>query len=162
MLAEKNHQNIVIPAGSNPGLSVLGHLQDHKLNQQQTRGAFSVWVETIPAGSSGPPLHRHQNEDELFYVLDGEMTFYDETGETRAPRGTLFYSPRGNWHGFRNDQTTPAQMLIFLTPGGFEGFFHTIAASEGQRVSEPLPVTPSDVEKALATAPQYGLEFQLS
>lgn len=160
MLAEKTGKNVLIPAGLEKGLSILGHRQDHKLGSQQTGGAFSVWIETVPAESSGPPHHRHHHEDELFYILDGEMIFSDETGEMRAPRGTLFYSPRGVWHGFRNDQKTPAQMLIFVTPGGLEGFFQSISAADGALVSDPLPVTPADAEKAFSFAPQYGIEFK--
>lgn len=155
------HGNILVPANSAKELLVLGHLQAHKLDSQQTGGALSVWVETVPAGSSGPPPHSHHYEDELFYVLNGEITFYDETGATCAPQGTLFYSPRGNWHGFRNDQKEPAQMLIFVTPGGLEEFFQAVDAPNAKQRTQSLPPDPTTVEKALTIAPSYGLEFQL-
>jgi mannose-6-phosphate isomerase-like protein (cupin superfamily) len=164
MLAEKLLSNILVPTEQAQNLSILGHHQAHKLGSEQTGGAFSVWIETVPAESSGPPPHRHQHEDELFYVLEGEITFFDRTGETPSPQGTLFYSPRGTWHGFRNDQKTPARMLIFVTPGGVEGYFQAIHSSEVDTDTRmgPLPVQPTDVEKALTLAPEYGIEFKLS
>ncbi len=163
MLAEKLRNNVLVPAEQAKNLSILGHHQAHKIDSQQTSGAFSIWIETVPAESAGPPFHRHQQEDEVFYVLEGEITFMDEAGEIQAPQGTLLYSPRGTWHGFRNDQRTPARMLIFVTPGGLEGYFQTInSSSTKSKVGTlPSPINPEDVEKALSFAPEYGLEFKL-
>ncbi len=162
MLATKPSKNIVVPAELANNLCMLGHHQAHKISSEQTGGAFSVWVETVPAESSGPPPHRHQYEDELFYVLSGEMIFFDETGETHAPAGTLFYSPRGTLHGFRNAQPQPAQMLIFVTPGGLEGFFNAAAQpAAATPETTPAPIQPAEVERALTLAPEYGIEFKL-
>lgn len=162
MMTQTLRSNVLVPANSAQDLLILGHLQAHKLDSQQTGGAFSVWIENVPAESSGPPPHVHHYEDEVFYVLDGEVTFVDATGETRAPQGTLFYSPRGNWHSFRNDQKLPARMLLFVTPGGLEEYFQSIDVSSTASITQPLPPDPATIEKALTLAPQYGIEFQVS
>src|SRR5207237_1272509 len=58
-----------------------------------------VTEQTAPRGS-GSPLHVHHNEDEWFYVLEGELTIWVE-GETHvAPAGSFFLGPRDIPHTF--------------------------------------------------------------
>jgi mannose-6-phosphate isomerase-like protein (cupin superfamily) len=63
--------------------------------------------------------HVHAEEDDAFYILEGEMTFFfgDETAV--APPGTFVLVPPGVEHGFRNDQPTPVRMLNIHAPAGF-------------------------------------------
>ena len=48
----------------------------------------------------GSPWHVHPDEDEWFYVLEGEFTFY--VGETRLslPAGSFAFGPKGVPHTF--------------------------------------------------------------
>jgi mannose-6-phosphate isomerase-like protein (cupin superfamily) len=64
--------------------------------------------------------HVHAEEDDAFYILEGEMTFFfgDETAV--APPGTFVLVPPGVEHGFRNDQPTPVRMLNIHAPAGFD------------------------------------------
>lgn len=52
----------------------LGSLTVLKAIDGNTDGSFSMVEERIPAGQS-PPLHVHRSDDEMFYVLDGTVTF---------------------------------------------------------------------------------------
>jgi hypothetical protein len=63
------------------------------------------------------------NEDEIFYVLEGECEFDLREGIVNAPAGTFVYIPRQALHGFRNCGATTAKLLDVHTPGGFEKFF---------------------------------------
>src|SRR4249920_1216840 len=69
-----------------------------------------------------PPLHVHKNEDEWFYMLDGEVTFH-VGGEDLSGRGGAFVSfPRGIPHTFTVESNS-ARFLVMNTPGGFERMF---------------------------------------
>ena len=95
----------------------LGTLVVVKATGEQTGGAFGLIDNLMPAGFAGP-YHVHRNEDESFYVVEGEMTFYvgEERMEAggwgvrlRASRGPPRLRGRGDGAG----QDTPAKL-----PGG--------------------------------------------
>ena len=64
--------------------------------------------------------HVHADEDDSFYILQGEMTFLLDSGEVAAPPGTFVLVPPGNAHGFRNDGDTPVRMINVHAPAGFD------------------------------------------
>ena len=66
--------------------------------------------------------HAHGDEDDAFYILEGEMTFFfgDEDEEAVAPPGTFVLVPPGVRHGFRNPGPGPARMLNVHAPAGFD------------------------------------------
>jgi mannose-6-phosphate isomerase-like protein (cupin superfamily) len=64
--------------------------------------------------------HVHQEEDDAFYVLSGEMTFTHEGEESLAGPGTFVLVPPGVRHGFRNDGPEPVRMLNVHAPAGFD------------------------------------------
>ena len=64
--------------------------------------------------------HVHHDEDDAFYILEGELTF-EVAGETvKAPAGTFVLVPPGVEHGFRNDGTDPVRILNIHAPAGFD------------------------------------------
>jgi mannose-6-phosphate isomerase-like protein (cupin superfamily) len=98
-------------------------------------GRIAVMDNGVAADVAGPPLHHH-DFDELFYVLDGELTF--QLGRELVTRraGGLAFAPRGGHHTFANLSGAPARTLIVCTPAGFERYFARIAA-ERQGVEPP-------------------------
>ena len=66
--------------------------------------------------------HVHDEEDDAFYILEGEMTFFfgDEDEEAVAPPGTFVLVPPGVRHGFRNPGPGPVRMLNVHAPAGFD------------------------------------------
>ena len=66
--------------------------------------------------------HVHGDEDDAFYILEGEMTFFfgDEDEEAVAPPGTFVLVPPGVRHGFRNPGPGPVRMLNVHAPAGFD------------------------------------------
>lgn len=89
------------------------------LRSEDTGGHISLVENTVPAGSAGPPLHRH-DFDELFYVLDGELDVL--VGDARGARaaGQLAFVARGTPHALANRSARPATYLLVCTPAGFE------------------------------------------
>jgi mannose-6-phosphate isomerase-like protein (cupin superfamily) len=64
--------------------------------------------------------HVHAEEDDAFYILDGEMTFTLDGEEVAAPPGTFVLVPPGVEHGFRNDGAVPVRMMNIHAPAGFD------------------------------------------
>ena len=116
------------------------------LGTTETGGAMSItYGDADPF--TGPPAHTHDHEDEIFIVLDGEMTF-EVAGERFAcgPLGTAFV-PRGTPHSFMTG-AKGATCLTVLTPGGFEGFFAEMARGQFQM--------PQDMTAVAEIAARYG------
>ena len=57
-----------------------------KVRGEQTNGALTVFENVIAPGD-GPPLHVHANEDETWYVLEGDLRFRLGSEITSAPAG---------------------------------------------------------------------------
>ena len=98
-----------------------------KASAETTGGAFSVFEEVPPLLDT--PLHVHENEDELFYVLDGEHIFQVGEEELRAGPGGLVFAPRGVPHAQRRVVPGEGRHLVLTSPAGFEGFFRELAAA---------------------------------
>jgi mannose-6-phosphate isomerase-like protein (cupin superfamily) len=70
----------------------------------------------------------HHDFDELFYVLDGELTFQLGTELVTRRAGELAFARRGAHHTFANLSGAPGRQLIVCTPAGFERYFARMAA----------------------------------
>jgi mannose-6-phosphate isomerase-like protein (cupin superfamily) len=67
-----------------------------------------------------PEAHVHDEEDDAFYILEGELTFLFGREEALAPPGTFVLVPPGVEHAFRNDGSAPVRMLNIHAPAGFD------------------------------------------
>jgi quercetin dioxygenase-like cupin family protein len=132
-----------------------GALTTIKASAEHTNGRFSL-VEEIGQLSEGTPLHRHPKDDETFYVLEGEMTFYLDDGDPiPASAGSFVHIPGGAVHAFRVDSET-ARYLIITAPQ-HERFYRAI--SEPARSRTLPPEAPLDMDKVEAAAREYKVEI---
>src|SRR2546423_605125 len=97
----------------------------HKLESAQTAGAAFAFTGTIEPGSLVPP-HTHAREDEITYILDGEMTVELGSDICTAAAGAVVWKPRGVRHAQWNATKTPVRYFEVVTPAGLEGFFMEI------------------------------------
>jgi quercetin dioxygenase-like cupin family protein len=63
------------------------------------------------------PLHVHDEDDEIFWVLGGTLTMLSTGGAFGAGQGSCVHLPHGIPHGFRNDTASAADVLLMVTPG---------------------------------------------
>ncbi len=85
---------------------------------EETGGALTAYEAVLPPGF-GPPPHLHHLEDELFYVVEGEVTFWcDGVSETHGPGGAAFL-PKGLPHRF-DTGADGAKMFQVTLPAQFE------------------------------------------
>ncbi len=68
---------------------------------------------------------------------------------------------RGSLHYFKNTGSKVARMLIMVTPSGLENFFLEIGREAVDGETEPVALTPEDIQKLLQTAPKYGIEIRM-
>jgi quercetin dioxygenase-like cupin family protein len=130
------------------GLSIV------RVSGEQTGGTFSLIEDRLPAGRS-TPYHLHHNEDETFYVLEGELTFFGDAGKIRGAAGSTVFLPRGLPHGFRAE--TAAKLLILTTPAGFDRFVAEAGEPAGS-LTLPTP-KPPDFAKLSEIAAKYGIDI---
>jgi quercetin dioxygenase-like cupin family protein len=97
------------------------------ISARETRGTFALLESTAPAGDR-TPLHVHRNDDESFYVLEGELTLWvgDETRVLRA--GDAAFAPKRVPHTVRVGEDG-ARWLVTSSPAGFEAFVRAVAAT---------------------------------
>jgi mannose-6-phosphate isomerase-like protein (cupin superfamily) len=72
------------------------------------------------APGRGMEQHVHGDEDDSFYILEGEMSFFFGEEKALAPPGTFLLVPPGTSHGFTNEGRVPARMLNIHAPAGFD------------------------------------------
>jgi len=125
-----------------------------KVTGEQTGEQFALTEQLMPRGMS-TPIHVQPDEDEVFYVLDGELTFYLDGELIAGPAGMLVCIPRGAAHGFRVESET-ARFIVLNTPAGHERWFR--AAGEPAR-SRTIPAEPLDEEKVAAASRAFGYGY---
>ena len=99
-----------------------------RATNESSGGAFALFEEVPPLADT--PLHVHEREDELFYVLEGEHVFTVGEDEFRVGPGGLAFAPRGIPHAQRRVVPGVGRLLVLTTPGGLEGFFRELAAAQ--------------------------------
>jgi quercetin dioxygenase-like cupin family protein len=126
-----------------------------KATAEQTGNRFSLIKEIAPEGE-GTPLHVHPEDDETFYVLEGELTFYLGEGSepTPASAGSFVHIPGGVVHAFKVDSEIARYLII--TTLQHERFYRAI--SEPAQSWTLPPQRPLDMEKVEAAAQEYGVE----
>jgi mannose-6-phosphate isomerase-like protein (cupin superfamily) len=62
-----------------------------KLRGAQTDGALTAFESIAPPGE-GPPLHLHENQDEIWYAFEGTFRVRLDTEVREAPAGTFVFA----------------------------------------------------------------------
>ena len=151
---------LIVPpdASGRPVYSVFTGFSTFLAVGEETGGQFSLFDLTVTP-QNGPPPHRHFEQDEAFYVLDGELGLLLGNETIIATPGTFAYIPRGRRHEFFNPSTTPSRLLALTVPSGFEGFF----AEEGRLVTDPSNPPPprTDFTEIAPIAARYDTALAL-
>ena len=143
---------IVVDAGEGESVSLGGVGVDFKIPAEMTGGAFSVVEHPLDPGHLIPP-HIHHREDELSYVVSGEIGVrIGDTDYTAGP-GSYVFKPRGIAHTFWNAGPEPAHLIEIVWPAGFEQFFAALGELVASTPPEELP------ERRAEIAAKYDHHF---
>lgn len=102
--------------------SIRGNSIFFKVCSQESRDLFAV--EVIISQKGGPPKHIHHDQDEWWYILEGE--FIVEIGDERfhLKPGDSLFGPRKIPHAWAFIEGTRGRFLGSLMPAGrAEAFF---------------------------------------
>ena len=103
-------QGYALGRGEGEGLWFFNGLFTVKAGGPDTREAFTLIEAELPAGE-GPPPHIHHNEDEGFYILEGEVSITCGEQTWTAVPGSFAMLPRGVPHSFTVSPAGNARML---------------------------------------------------
>ena len=155
----------VVSATTDPGAEprwFFGNLAQVKLSRQASGDQMSIVEITAPPGDM-PPLHVHRADDEAWFVLEGEVSFFAGSNEpVRVAAGGAAFGPKEVPHTYRVESDGPARMLAICTPGHFAAF--VIEASQpAERPELPPPPSgpPTEAEVAAITAlaAEHGIDL---
>ena len=152
-----NTEPSVIPPGEGDAYWFLGALATIKASSESTGGGVAVIEHLAPQGH-GSPLHIHTREDEWFYVLEGELTFWVDGQVSVAPAGSFVFGPKGLPHTFIVSSDV-ARFLLVTEPAGFEGFTRTLGQPAERREIPPAATEPPDVDGLTKLAATFGLQI---
>ena len=126
-----------------------------KASSESTGGALTL-IEALVAPGGASPWHVHHREDEMFYLLEGNVLFKCADELIQAGPGSFVFLPRDIPHGYRNVGGTTARWLLLTTPAGAEGFFIEAGTPALEDGLHPQPLDPQQLG---AIAAKYGLEI---
>ncbi|MGD0891857.1 MAG: cupin domain-containing protein [Terracidiphilus sp.] len=125
---------------------VFGEPIEILVSGEMTGGLSTTLIQTSPPGG-GPPPHSHANEDETFYVLEGNYELLQDGQWVKAAAGECVQTSRGSFHTFRNAGTTTGRMLVFVAPAGLDKYLEELSAFKA----------PDDMAAILALSARYGI-----
>jgi mannose-6-phosphate isomerase-like protein (cupin superfamily) len=128
----------------------LGNLVTVKASGADTHGRLTI-VEFVNRPGFAPPLHRHLDEDEMFYILSGRAEFRCEGEVLAAGPGDFVLLPSRLAHTFIVGPDEPLRTLQITTPSGFEQFAAEVGEpARERRLPDPVPIDPAALGHAAA------------
>lgn len=149
-------QASVLDAQQGRALWHLGALLVFKALGAETAGQFWA-LEGLADKHMAVPLHAHTREEEVWYVLEGEIIFTIGEQTIVAGPGSYAYIPRNVPHTFQVRSETARWFGVGI-PAGLDQWFFETGEPAGALTLPPPPAGPPDVEKIVASLRAYGTE----
>lgn len=133
----------------------VGALMIRKAGAEETGGLFDLLDQTVPGGYA-PPRHVHHHDDEAWYILEGDVTFWCAERELGATRGGFVFLPKGMEHTFKVG-AAGARLLTLAIPSGFAAFVREAGEVARERVVPAgMHVDPARLAEIAA---RFGIEI---
>ncbi|MCW3061166.1 MAG: cupin protein [Capsulimonas sp.] len=140
----------VLGPGEGRILNILGDAQNIRLSSEDTNGSLLMIEQTNPPGV-GIPMHVHENEDEVFHILEGSLACTVGGKSVVATAGTTVFLPRNIPHTWITAGEVPVKTILIVSPGaGAENMFGELSR---------LPAGPPDMAVVLEICGRYGVRF---
>lgn len=143
-------QPIVSARAAAPAFNLGSSTLLRHISSEQTDGQYAV-VEFVSEPGEGVGLHVHEREDELVYIVQGEVEVTVGENTMKASVGACALLPRAIPHGLVNAGLDTARVLAVLLPGGLDRFFEQL--SDELAADRPHEAQIADLCRA------YGVRF---
>ncbi|MBC7921012.1 MAG: cupin domain-containing protein [Ferruginibacter sp.] len=110
---------------------------DLKVSGKDTGGMLSVF-EYVGKEKTGPPLHVHADQDEIFYVVEGEYLFQMGDEKLTAKAGDTVFGPRNVPHTWMQLSDTGKIVYSVQPAGTMEEFFSRMNQLKGPPTAEEI------------------------
>jgi hypothetical protein len=137
-----------------PSYQMLGTLWRVLASGDNTGGLVGALDERCSHGLRAP-MHVHDDADEIFYVVDGNLTFFVGEQRIEASPGAFVYLPRFVHHGFQCN-SVEARVFNFVTPAGFEKMILD-GGNPAHYDDAPIPDDPNAKPAMPADLRKYGM-----
>ncbi len=124
-----------------------------KVSGKDTNERFAIFEQTSLSPKRGTPLHVHHNQDEVFYILEGEYAFKVGEEMFNLKTGDSIFLPMKIPHAWTQVSTTGKMMVVLQPAGKLEEFFKTMAAFKGEPTKEQIAKLFSDNEMQIVGPP---------
>ena len=138
-----NARGYVVDAGDGDHIWFSGTLMTVKAGGEQTRNGFTL-IEVITPRSFVVPPHIHEDEEEAFYILEGQLRVTCGTDTSTLGPGDFVMMPRGIPHTCSTVGDGSARLLQITAPAGFEQFI----LDGGEPAAEPTVPPPGEPDLA--------------
>jgi quercetin dioxygenase-like cupin family protein len=138
-------------------INFRGGLVKFHADSTDTSGQFAL-LEMKGGPGVEPPLHVHRNEDELFYVLEGQLKVLRGNEEITLSPGESGFLPRNVAHTFKIVSDS-ARFLVYITPGGFEAYFRDLGHPVAEDAMSKEPPAQIPVAELLRVGGRYSVTF---
>jgi quercetin dioxygenase-like cupin family protein len=121
-------------------------LLSFKVLPQDSHGSLLA-LEVVHHATGGPPRHLHHNQDEWFYVVEGEYLLEVGGERFRLTPGDSAFGPRGVPHGWAHIGDGRGRIAFAVTPAGrLEAFFRELSVRGAMAPQDPAFWPPYDLE----------------
>jgi quercetin dioxygenase-like cupin family protein len=124
-----------------------------KISKRQGVTSMSVLTSSVPT-SDAIHVHKHLNEDEIFFIRQGSGLFTLGDKEHSVSAGSIIFIPKGIWHGLKNTGTEEITTVFGYSPAGFEDFFRELGTAK----DKPFVEKSADERKAIAK--KWGMVYK--
>lgn len=135
----------IVPSGEGRTVHYAGNLMQWKLEEEHSHGLCSV-VEIVMRRNEEPPLHVHEREEEMYFLQEGEATFYVGRDVYEAKSGDAVFLPRRVPHAFAISKASQmAKLMLLVFPSNsLAGYFDKMGrAATGATMPPPEPNFPA-------------------
>lgn len=132
-----SQKTLVLADGEGQHYDFLNNLATVKV-AAGTDGSMSV-VEFLGPQGFGPPEHRHNDEDELFVVMEGELRFFTGGKVLSGGPGTIAFLPRAVPHTFQVVSASARFLNVTSSPSSVPRFDAMVAALGTATNSRSIP-----------------------
>lgn len=113
-------KSILLNAGEGRKYSMGTMKAVFKADEEETDNEYSISEWWLDSHSEGPGAHLHEDNDEIFYVLEGTASILVDENWIEAGKGAFIRIPSKTLHDFANRTPEKVGILNIFLPGGFE------------------------------------------